>query len=680
MEKGMCRGSPGWPCQPQCVGASRRVFQSRARQMGPGRGFVESMMIPLKRHLRRWLDARGPRIRKAVYAAVINSGRPIDTAILRDLAAELEQEGDLEAAVQCWTLVHKLTPCGSDSLMDYLVHAVEAGEIARARWLVGQLQHEIGFPPGHIVWLAGLHACHGHYQEAGRVLGGFAASTAEAHRIVSQFPSVMAEVVPSDIQGLANQLRSIDSPASPRSLGTLLDLARLCFTFRKLQLAAKLYGELASDVDLPALDMVAMLYARTRAGQAVPVMSGGLLPELRDAIASQPDALAMLAHVALALGDAKFAVDALERAIRSRHGGAVGLELIVDDCQAMLRCIEALRDRAPELPDGLLVETADPVGEAVPKVFVCGFGWSGSGAVYDEIRGAEGFSEFLGAGAAPLLNADSDTEPTFIQADAGLGDIWIAARASGRISWQRMWDLLCLHVVGLAGIGYNDYKSCTAAANNLHRYGVRYTGPFRRLLECHVRLLDNPVRGGLQHLMEETIESLCAMLLERDGGKAVLFNNAVFGRHAEMLRIFRNYKAVVVFRDPLDVYADRKRQDKNHWRSPRLLADLYGRNLERYIAYRKQEGAADRGLREVPFERFVKDADFRRKVRDWLLDGVLTDTGASRFNPVASSRNIGIHKSVLGPRARKQMHAAVSVYQDMERLAERSWGKMSSSM
>jgi len=607
---------------------------------------------------------------------VITTGRPFDAGILHRLAIELERAGSINLAVQCWHLIHRVAPYGMDGIVDYLPAAVASGEMARVRWFAEQTRREVGFPPGHTVWLAGMLACHGHYGEAGRTLVSFARTPDEARRVVSQFPSIILDRTPKDLERLSRELCRIQSGQEEGAAGTLLKLARLCFTFRKMESAARLYRDAAAHLELSSLDSAAMLYAsaRTDPDIAVATLGDGDLARLVERVSAEPDALAMLAHVALVSEDGGLAAAAMERAIHGRYGSVERARAVADDCRAMLEIIAALRGRSSELPPELLEESPQVPEQGVPKVFVCGFGWSGSGAVYDDIRGAEGFSEFQGAGSAPLLNADSDTEATFIQADAGLGDSWMAARATGRMPWQRLWDLLCLHVFGLSGVGYNDYKSCAAAANNVRRHGPLYTRPFRRFFEGYAALLEVPVRGGLQDLLEDTTESLCRMLLEQEGGRAVLFNNAVFGREAEMLRIFRTYRAVVVFRDPLDVYADRKRQDKNHWRTPRLLADLYGRGLRRYLAYRTgDKGAGLRNLREVPFERFVMDPDFRRQVREWLLAGVDDDTGKSYLDPAVSSRNIGMHRVLLDARAREQMRSMTATYYDMQRLAERAW-------
>lgn len=629
-----------------------------------------------RKSLRRWFDARGPRVRFIVFKLVVMAGRPIDTGILQRLAVELERAGALDLAVQCWDLIHRLTPYASGSLIDHLPAAVASGEMARVRWLAGQARREVGFPPGHTVWLAGMLACDGHYGEAGWTLASFAGSPEEAQRVVAQFPSIVLDRTLKDLDGLSSELREMGSGRGEGAT-TLLRLARLCFTFRKMELAARLYRQAGDHPETSPQDSIAKLYAIARAHPRgiAGALRDGDLAWLAEQVPADPDALAMIANVALAAGDRAFAASAMERAIRAKYAGLERIQVVVDDLRAMIEVVDGLRMRASAaLPPELLEEPPRDPKEGVPKVFICGFGWSGSGAVYDDIRGAEGFSEFEGAGNAPLLNADSDTETTFIQSEAGLGDTWAIARATGRLGWHRLWDLVCLHVAGMPGVGYNDYKSCAAAANNVRRHGPLYTRPFRRFFEGYAVLLDAPARGGFHELVEETIESLCRMLLEQEGGRAVLFNNAVFGRRAELLRLCRSSRAAVVFRDPLDVYADRRRQDKNHWRTPRQLADLYGRGLGQYIRYRTGKvGQALGNIREVPFERYVQDPAFRSQVREWLLSGVVGVPGRSYLDPAASSRNIGLHRILLDAKGREEMHSITGTYRDMQRLAGRAW-------
>src|SRR5690606_34891530 len=203
------------------------------------------------------------------------------------------------------------------------------------------------------------------------------------------------------------------------------------------------------------------------------------------------------------------------------------------------------------------------------------------------------------------------------------------------------------------------------------RFGMRYVRPFRRFLEDVLRLRQSPEPGGLQAALSEAAESLCRMLVEATGASEVLFNNAVFGREVEMLEIFGNCRAVVVFRDPADVYADRVAKDRNHWRNPGQLAELYCRSLARYLDYRERQGAGIRDrIREVPFERFVSDTAFREQVRDWLLQAV-DERGCGRFfDPSVSARNIGIHQGMLDRSGRRQIRPARELYRQLAVLAD----------
>src|SRR5699024_6044978 len=158
------------------------------------------------------------------------------------------------------------------------------------------------------------------------------------------------------------------------------------------------------------------------------------------------------------------------------------------------------------------------------------------------------------------------------------------------------------------------------------------------------RLVNAPYRGGLHAVLVRTTENLCQMLLRHARADVVLFNNAVFGRNAILLAIFAGHRAAIVYRDPLDVYADRLRSDKNHWRTSRQMAEFYDHGLTRYLAYKAGAPAsAGKALREVPFERFVADAAFRERVKAWLLEGVTATAAVSHFDPAVSRRNIGIH-------------------------------------
>src|SRR5690606_27945590 len=145
---------------------------------------------------------------------------------------------------------------------------------------------------------------------------------------------------------------------------------------------------------------------------------------------------------------------------------------------------------------------------------------------------------------------------------------------------------------------------------------------------------------------------------EREPGKYVLFNNAVFGRNLEMLEIFSNVKAAAVYRDPRDVYADRKTKDRNHWRSVRQFARFYEKGLAKYFRYCEAHAAACMDVRGVSFERFVLDAAYRDDVLDWLMDGERGNQVTRRFFPEESSRNVGQYRRLLSAQEKRFLEHA----------------------
>lgn len=624
--------------------------------------------------MRRWLDACPPWLRPWVLWAYVKlTGRPVDIHLLRAIAVELEEQGRTRALRRCWALISAMDAPGPAGLDYRLTLAAHAGRVAEARWLLARVREAVGVPPGRMLWLAGVLAAAGHPREAGRVLAEIQGGVGGVRRLLQQSPSIVSAHLPGDLDALLASLRAGGSDAA------LLQLARMCFTLRRLDAACRLYRRVQGEVALLPEDSVAMSYAACR--NEHPALAGGMgMPSdevrarLEGASGDSPDALAMLAFAALWRRQVGAAWPLLERAVRTKYAACPELPALLDECRAMMAAIAELRD----LPEALPVELCQPAvleDAGVRKVFICGFGWSGSGAVYDDVRDAVGFAEFEGAGSrSAILNEDSDTEATFIQATAGLGEWWVSARHHGDIPWHRAWDMLCLHVLGLAGIGYDNHKSCAAAENNLRRFGPRYVRPFRRLLEAFVALRRAPTPGGLHAALAEAGESLCRMLVDATGASEVLFNNAVFGREVEMLEIFGNCRAVVVFRDPADVYADRVAKDRNHWRNPAQLAELYCRGLARYLGYRERQGARIRDrIREVPFERFVLDAPFRNRVRGWLLQAV-AERGCGRyFDPSASARNIGLHEGVLDRSGRRQIRPARRLYERLDALADSAW-------
>lgn len=619
--------------------------------------------------VRRLLEsAIPPRLRLRLFrlAALVAPSQVGAQAFLR-LASELADAGFSREAMLCWRLLHRMAPTDSQIAMQRVSSALGADDLEEVERALAEAAHGAGIHPHWLVGFAGQLALRDHLGSAGRMLSRLA-GTCDVTRLVAQSPSVLSDGLPSDIGAFGAALASGNQNPAQH----MLMLARLCFTFRHPAEAASLFARVSSVQTLEAKDQCAMLHAQADADPGALQGANLNLHELTALLAGNPDALGMLVKVAVVAGDTSAAHATMATALRSRYGDSDQMEGVVDDCRAILDVLAGLRSVDPVLPK-ILLERVDSGQVGVPKVFLCGFGWSGSGALYDEIRGIAGFCEFEGAGRDAIINEDADSEVTFVQGPGGLGDLWKAALQDGRISWNDLWNTFNLHVAGISSIGYAQYKSSAAARNHVRRFGPMYTGPFRCFLERYAQLRRDPKLGALHESLQETTESLCSILVQQSGGRAVLFNNAIFGRDAAMLEIFRSRRAAIVYRDPRDVYVDRRINDLNHWRTPAQLATFYAYGLRRYTTYRLDRGRSDLDLREVPFERFVKNDRFRGRVRTWLLGG-LEDVAATRyFDPEASSRNIGIHVGALSSSEQAQLQAALEDCRTLDGFSDTAW-------
>ena len=625
-----------------------------------------SLRFPGRARMRRFLEqVVPPRLRFLLFrmvAFVLPS--QVGPGGFLQLASQLDEAGLTREAMLCWRIVHAMAPTDGRVLKKRVSLALRAGDLTEVDLAVADLVDGAGITPQHLVRLAGQLAQYGYMESAGRVLVRLS-DIPGANRHIAQSPSIVSGGIPGDIRALGEAIASASALSSH-----LLPLARLCFTFDNLTVAAELFAKSSSLNSLEALDRTAMLHSLAKSNPSALAEVGPEFRVLLGQLSNNADALGMLAKPALVAGEMAIANEAVRQALHLRYGECD--PGVVADCTAILDLLESLRGVDVTLP-ACLLERVTPENEGVPKVFLCGFGWSGSGALYDEVRGVPGFCEFEGAGLNAIINDDAESEATFVQGFGGLGDLWLGATERQRISWHSLWNTFALHVAGLAPTGYSQYKSSAAACNHIRRYGASYTRPFRVLLEDYAALRRDPKPGALHACLLAATESLCSMLVRKSGARVVLFNNAIFGRNAAMLEIFNSLRAAIVYRDPRDVYVDRRKNDLNHWRSPAQMAAFYAHGLRRYTNYKVNCGRRARNLREVPFEKFVEDDAFRARVRAWLLDRLVEESGGSNFDPETSRRNVGIYVGELEPIERAQLQVALDDCHTLDGLSAAAW-------
>lgn len=570
---------------------------------------------------------------------------------MSELAEGLERRGWLRAALHYRHRILERHPYSGGHLGRVLELYFRLGRVEGARRFLAAYARTRRPPRSALVHLAGELVRAGRISAAAETLSWLI----ELHGpdAPARSPSPVREFLPS-LEALAERLRG-------PSRAVYRDMGRLCMAFGRHETAAGLLAAADRGGEAEALDRIGRLHAMACAGHRgeMPAASewAGLVSAAEDLGA---DWLFLMATVALLADDEEDMRECLERSVRRAHSGHPELEILVRDAMAMASAILDLRaglDR-PLLFSG---QGVDPEA-GIPKVFICGFGWSGSGAVHDALRGHPGFSEFPGVQPDPVVHPDALSEMPFIQSSHGLGRLWRRAKEDRRIDRLDLWNLFRCHVIGGSYTGYSEYKAVNAARHLVRHFGARYTTIFRELF---VELQRDPPRAGmpdapgprgLRERLQDCTEALCRMLLEETGRSRVLFNNAVFGRNQDMLDIFCNVKSVVVDRDVRDVYVDRSRNDGNHWRNASQFLPFYESGRRRCRRYLDDQTALHRErVRWIHFEDFVLDDAFREEVLQWLTDGGYDGEdreGGPGFDPSVSRRNIGIHRDVLTERER----------------------------
>ena len=435
-----------------------------------------------------------------------------------------------------------------------------------------------------------------------------------------------------------------------------LCFARLCFSYGVYDTSASLFAKSERHSDFGTRDAIAKAYAGLRSDRIVrpPPGSSSRVTGL------DADWRALHATVLFRCNDVAGAKDMISDDLPALFHEHADCEALVADCIAIMESLAGCPDeiRATGEPPTVAEEES---GSTVRKIFVCGNGWTGSGAVCDELAAYDIVAEMPEAPNDDYLNEGTGDETLFVEGVHGLGHLWRTIRLNGVVRRADLWELFRCHVVGLGAIGYEERKCARATLRLTSAAGSRYSRVFRTMLEEIVVLRDVIERSVLYGILNTAAESLAKVFA---GDRAcIVLNNAVFGRNLDMLEIFRNFKVAVVVRNPLDTYADRRVHDLKHWMTPTSFAAFHYSNLQ---ATRKGRSALTaifgNVVREIEFERFVLDESYRQAALYWLLDTRVAVRDRSRFDPALSASNIGLHDRLLSGEERTAIETELRSY------------------
>lgn len=528
---------------------------------------------------------------------------------------------------------------------------------------------QVGLRAAQFVWLIGEFSRIGENELAARYYRALIEEYGTDFASRAPSPMNIPGQTPVNPDGQGAPLEASNGYAQSESVPGIVDLARLCFQYREFGIAETLYREASDAESLSRIDQLAWAYSASQSRGSLPAgIAIADLAELADTESVAPEWRLILASLAFAHGEGALARSCVCRAAVSLYGDIATIDDLTADFLDMLASIESMPARMPiRVKFGV---SDHGRGGAPPKVFVSGFGWSGSGAVYDRLREHDAFCEFPGVQDDPVLNEDADREVMFIQGPNGLGELWRAALGRKVVTRDQCWQLFVNHAIGGCYFGYREYKSAVSARWLTREMGCDYTRAFRRMFRLLVAAGADQEVVSVQGVLHDLTDSLCRSLQKREGKDVVLFNNAIFSHNLDMLAVCRNARLVSVYRDPRDQFVDRRNNDKNHWMPAVRFVDSYKLRRERFDKARKRLAkTSGNGVLKVSFELFVLNEPYRDAVVDWVFDDDVPERWSLHFAPEVSARNIGLYKGSLSDDELKRMKRALATRRMTDSLA-----------
>jgi hypothetical protein len=282
------------------------------------------------------------------------------------------------------------------------------------------------------------------------------------------------------------------------------------------------------------------------------------------------------------------------------------------------------------------------------KLFLAGFGWSGSSAVHDACRGYQHTKDMPGAGDLPGLNVGADSEPMLHQGEGGLSQIVHDLTSANRISETTLKSFFKNYVLLMPAFTYLEYKTVNANRSIIERIGLdRYY-----LLICEfIYKYASALNVTDTALAIDSIESFQASIINAmfADDDIVFFNNSIFAHRAKVMDNIRGRSYyIAVNRRMSDQFCDQMRSNKFF---NATFLEFYLVKLSRVIAYKMAKmSSKNEGVEfiDIMFESWVQDAYLREAVTRKICGNFDKGIESEFFHPEISRRNINIPREHLG--------------------------------
>lgn len=277
------------------------------------------------------------------------------------------------------------------------------------------------------------------------------------------------------------------------------------------------------------------------------------------------------------------------------------------------------------------------------RIFVCGYFYSGSGAVLD----------FLNDHARTRIWTPKG-EMRWIKSADGIGDLADRHAAEGRLTASDLVGFY-LHIVGrtitLTPEGVYHIKEKVNQLGRKLLQNPAAHGYLRSCLECFTSLVNMNEEGlsgpALENHFRDSVKNALDAAATGTGADVLLIDQAITAWRLRLARFAPPSTFVLVHRDPRDQFAEVRRVKQQPGRNP-TFAEKFARTYRK--RRRRAENAYPMMTRQhghrvihVSFDDFVLNHE---RVREEVREFVGFDVGSyrqDRFDPAVSRKNIGKH-------------------------------------
>jgi hypothetical protein len=317
--------------------------------------------------------------------------------------------------------------------------------------------------------------------------------------------------------------------------------------------------------------------------------------------------------------------------------------------------IQAYENLIPYLQDSeeLLKELSEKEGPK--KIFVAGYGWSGSGLLYDFLRGFPDTHSMPGSHKnTPFLNEDADVEPMIHQGPGGLMSL-INLNPKMKKYHDKLMNFFRMYILLGPPEDYFEYKTIHSNIELRNKLGNnRYDLIVAKLISelalnfaQKKSFLSNSAIADFDHRIFNSLFS--------NPNSIVLFNNSINAAKVDLLKYIKGNKLYfAVDRGLHDQYLDQKISNQFFYSNPFEFTSIKQNKLENFKVGSKQVRRHDlfKGngsiIRSYYFEDLVKNEKVRKEICELVFGYYKSEYSYKYFNPNISIKNIGKSKSGVG--------------------------------